>query len=113
MKLVRSTWIAFAFAIATAPARAGEPKQAPAEVTPAEARDWIALFDKVVDTVVVHRAECGKMAGQLNSVIDANQQTIAMAREAKAKGKRLPSSAQDHIVNSLRRMVAALDKCGN
>lgn len=89
-----------------------EPKQAPAEVTPNEARNWIALFDKVVDAVVVNREDCDKMATGINAVVDSNKATIAMARDAKAKGKKLPQSAQQHMMDGARRMVGALDKCG-
>lgn len=109
MKLVVSI---IALALAAAPAAAEQDKQAPAEVTPNEARSWIALFGKVVDAVVAHRDECAKMASSLDAVIDANQQTIAMARDAKAKGKRLPASAQQQMMEGARTMVAALDKCG-
>jgi hypothetical protein len=100
-------------ALATTAALAQEePKQAPAEVTPSEARNWINLFDKVVDTVVVNREDCGKMATGLNAVVDAHKATIAMARDAKAKGKKLPQSAQQHMMDGARRMMGALDKCG-
>jgi hypothetical protein len=110
MKFVRSFCIALVFA--SAPASAQPDKQPPAEVTPAEARSWIALFDKIVDTVVAHRDDCGRMSEELNTVVDANQQTIAMARDAKAKGKRLPAAAQQQMKDGARKMVAALDKCG-
>jgi hypothetical protein len=114
MKLVVSicTSISLALAMSSAPASAQPDKQAPAEVTPSEAQSWISLFGKVVDTVVAHREQCSKMSTSLNAVIDANQQTIAMAKDAKAKGKRLPARAQQEMMDGLRRMVAALDKCG-
>jgi hypothetical protein len=110
MKLVRS--ICIALVVASAPAYAQPDKQPPAEVTPSEAHSWITLFDKVVDAVVTNRDECSKMADGLNAVVDANQQTIAMARDAKAKGKRLPAQAQQQMMDGMRKMVAALDKCG-
>ena len=110
MKLVRR--ITLALALAAAPAAAQPDKQAPAEVTPSEASAWIAAFDKIVDTVVANRDDCTKMASGLNAVIDANQDAIKIARDAKAKGKKLPASAQQHMLDGMRRMVAALDKCG-
>ena len=110
MKLVAS--VMFAIALAAAPAAAQPEKQAPAEVTPSEARAWIALFDKIVDTVVANKDDCGKMAGDLNAVVDANLETIKIARDAKAKGKKLPTNAQQHMLDGMRRMVGALDKCG-
>ena len=110
MKLHRAMMLAVAFASATATAQPD--KQAPAEVTPAEAKSWMALFSKVVDTVVDNREDCDKMAGGLHAVVDANQKTIAMARDAKAKGKRLPATVMQQMADGARRMLAALDKCG-
>jgi hypothetical protein len=110
MKLVRRAM--FLLALTSATAFAQPDKQAPAEVTPSEAQAWIALFDKVVDAVVVNREDCAKMAGDINGVVDANQPAIAIARDAKAKGKKLPASAQQHMLDGMRRMVASLDKCG-
>ena len=110
MKLVAR--VSIAIALAAAPAVAQPEKQAPAEVTPNEARAWISLFDKIVDTVVASKDDCGKMAGDLNTVVDANQDTIRIARDAKAKGKKLPTSAQQHMLDGMRRMVGALEKCG-
>jgi hypothetical protein len=110
MKLVR--FVSLALVLAAAPAVAQPDKQAPAEVTPSEAKAWIGLFDKVVDTVVVNKDDCSKMAGDLNTVVDANQDTIKIARDAKAKGKKLPTAAQQHMLDGMRRMVGALDKCG-
>ena len=112
MKLVRSLSFALALACTIGSAYAEPQKQAPAEVTPSEARAWLALFDKVVDTVVANREDCTKMATNLDSVIDANQDAIAMARDARAKGKRLPQSAQQRMLEGAKRMLAALDKCG-
>lgn len=116
MKLVRMS-IAIVLA-AAAPAFAQEPKaapdkQAPAEVTPNEAREWLALFDKVVDAVVANKDDCTKMAGSINVLVDANQPTIAMAKDAKAKGKKLPVAAQQRMLDGARRMVGSLDKCGH
>jgi hypothetical protein len=111
MKLHHAMFLALALASATA--TAAEPdKQAPAEVTPTEAKTWMALFDKVVDTVIVNREDCSKMAGGINTLVDDNQTTIAMARDARAKGKRLPASVMQQMADGARRMVAALDKCG-
>ena len=112
MKLV--TLFVIALAAATPAFAQGDKdiKQAPAEVTPSEARVWLQLFDKIVDTVVADKDDCAKMAGDLNVIVDTNQQTIAMARDAKAKGKKLPQSAQQHMIDGARRMLGALDKCG-
>ena len=114
MKLL-SSMLVVAFATSAAFAqepKAQEPKQAPAEVTPTEAHNWIMLFDKIVDTVVANREDCTKMASDINVVVDANKSTIAMAKDAKAKGKKLPASAQQHMMDGARKMMGSLDKCG-
>lgn len=110
MKLVRRVW--FAVALAAAPAVAHADQQAPAEVTPSEAYAWVSLFEKVVDTVVANKDSCPRMAHDLHEVVDANQETIKIARDAKAKGKQLPSEARLRMLDGMRRMMAALDKCG-
>jgi hypothetical protein len=110
MKLVRLAW--FVVALASAPAVALADQQPPAEVTPSEAHAWVSLFEKVVDTVVANKDRCSSMARDLNAVVDANQNTIRIARDAKAKGKQLPADARQRMIDGTRRMIAALDKCG-
>ncbi len=110
MKLVRRVWIAVA--LAAAPAAAQPDQQPPAEVTLNEAHAWVTLFEKVVDTVVANREHCPSMARDLNAVVDANQDTIKLARDAKAKGKKLPVDAQQRMLEAMRRMLTALEKCG-
>ena len=68
--------------------------------------------DKIVDTVVANREDCTKMASDINVVVDANKSTIAMAKDAKGKGKKLPASAQQHMMDGARKMMGSLDKCG-
>lgn len=82
------------------------------EVPAAQAHEWVALFDKLVDSVVTDRNDCEHMAAHINGLVVANQHTIAMAREARAHGKHLPVAAQQHMLDGMRRMVHALDKCG-
>jgi aromatic ring-opening dioxygenase catalytic subunit (LigB family) len=83
------------------------------EVTAEQAQKWVALFDKLVDSVVTDRNDCEHMAAHITGLAVANQDTIAMAREARAQGKHLPAAAQQHMLDSLQRMVGALDKCGH
>ena len=82
------------------------------EVSADQARKWVALFDKIVDSVVADRNDCDGMAAHINGLVVANQPTIAMAREAKAQGKHLPAAAQQHMLDGARRMLGAMDKCG-
>ena len=82
------------------------------EVSATDTKAWLGLFDKIVDAVVTHRADCPTMAGDLNAIIGANQETIRVVRGAKASGKQLPQAAQQHMLDGARRMMASLDKCG-
>jgi hypothetical protein len=66
----------------------------------------------VVGLVVANREDCVKMSSGLNAVIDRNQPTIEMARDARAKGKRLPPAVQQEMMQGMRKMVDALAKCG-
>lgn len=110
MKLVVHAWLAVALAAVPA---AHADQQAPAEVTPSEAHAWVTLFEKVVDTVVANKHSCPAMARDLNAVVDANQDTVQIARDAKAKGKQLPVEARQRMLEAMPRMMAALDKCGH
>lgn len=82
------------------------------EVSASDAKAWIGLFDKIADAVVAHRDDCPTMASDLDAIINVNQPAIEIAREAKAAGKVLPASAQQHMIAGSRRMIGALDKCG-
>jgi hypothetical protein len=105
MKFVQ-LWIAIALAVTPAVADTAK------EVSPNHAKAWLALFDKIVDAVVANRTECRTMAQDLDAIITANQDTIKVARDAKAQGKKLPASATQHLQDAMRRMIVALDKCG-
>ena len=65
----------------------------PAQQTmkPDEVTKWITFFDKLVDTVVKDQTMCDKMAVDVNAVVDAHKDAIAVAKAAKAQGRKLPS----------------------
>lgn len=82
------------------------------EMSADTAKSWLAVFDQIVDTVVEHRADCTKMATGIDTVVDANEKTIARVRAAKLEGKKLPADAQAHLVDGIKRLAGSLDKCG-
>ena len=82
------------------------------EVSATDAKAWIDVFDKIVDAVVAHRSDCPTMAGDLHAIIGVSQDTIRAVREAKSKGRRLPASATQRMIDGSKRMMASLDKCG-
>jgi hypothetical protein len=97
------------FALALSSTAAAESSN---EVSANQAKAWVDVFDKIVDAVVTHRSDCSTMAGDLTAIIGVNQDTIRTIREAKAKGKRLPASATQRMVDGAKRMMGSLDKCG-
>jgi uncharacterized protein len=83
-------------------------------VSKADADKVVAFFDKLVDHVVADKADCTKMAGDINKHIDSNADLIKKGQEAKAKGQKLPKDAQDHMMASMQKMFGALkEKCMN
>lgn len=84
----------------------------PVEISQDDAKAWLGVFDKIVNAVVTHRADCSTMAGDLNGIITVNRSTIQLLKDAKAAGRRLPPAAAKHMVDGAKRMVGSLDKCG-
>jgi hypothetical protein len=97
----------FAFRIANAD------DKPPQEMSAADTTRWLTFFDALVSTVVkASSSPCAKMASDVNQVIDANPDAIALAKTAHAAGRRLPQSAQQHMMEGVKRMVPGLNKCG-
>ena len=84
----------------------------PAEMPAADVSRWIAFFDKLVETVVGNDATCDKLATEVNGVVDRHRDVLILARNARAEGRKLPQSAQQHMLAGAQRMVPALHKCG-
>lgn len=83
------------------------------EMSAAEVTKWLTFFDKLVEVVVGDSsAKCDKMAADVNVVIDANQDAVAVVRAAHDQGKRLPQDAQEHMLAGVKKMVPAMQKCG-
>lgn len=127
MTALRSfTLLAVLAAATTAFAQSPQPKDAPAkkapaktekaqpkqEVPPADVERYLAFFNKFVDTLKANQNDCSKMAGAINSLIDANQPVIKMAQEAKAKGLELPASAKEKMMARMRELQEPMQKCG-
>jgi len=108
--------IVLALALPFGVVRADTPKKdaPPADNTPAKADvdKFLAFFDKLVDTIVADKADCPKMATDIGKLVDANQDLLKKAAEAKAKGQKLPQDATDHMNASKNKMVSAMmEKC--
>jgi hypothetical protein len=81
-------------------------------MTASEVSKWITFFDKLVDTVVKDQTTCDKMAVDVNAVVDANKDAIAIAKAAKAQGRKLPPDAQQKMVDGVKKMIPGMQNCG-
>jgi hypothetical protein len=103
---------------AKAPAKA-PPNDAPAKDAPkADAADadvakFLVFFDKLVDIAVADKDDCKKMAADVNAHIDLNKPILDKAKEAQAKGLKLPDTAREHMMQSAGKLMGAMQKCGN
>jgi len=84
----------------------------PAEMPAADVTRWIAFFDKLVDTVVGNSEHCDKLASDVNGIVDRHLDVLTLARRARAAGRKLPESAQQHMLDGAKRMAPVLHNCG-
>jgi hypothetical protein len=118
MKLIRTLSLTLALATSVSPAFADDAKKpapaAPAATPPkADVDKFLAFFDALVDKIVANKDSCPNMATAVNAHIDANMDMIKKSAEEKAKGMTLPKDAQDHMMGSIKKMMGAMQKCGN
>lgn len=82
------------------------------EMSSSEVSLWLGFFDKLVVTVAKPPTTCERLAIDVTAVIENNKQAVAVARSARASGKKLPEQAQQHMLDGVRKMVPAMQKCG-
>src|SRR5262245_47871948 len=87
------------------------PDQPARYMSAADTSKWLAFFDKLVATVAGSTGTCAKMATDVNAVIDANQDAIAVARVAHTTNRKLPQAAQEHMMAGVKKMVPGLNRC--
>ena len=80
-------------------------------MTPGEVSHFLAFFDALVDTVVRDAQSCGQMAADVSALIDANHDTLEVARAARIAHKRMPEQAQYHMLDGIRRMGPGIENC--
>lgn len=86
---------------------------APPEMSPAEVTKWLTFFDKLVVVVVnTQSSTCDKMATDVSTVIDQNKAAVEVARSAHQAGKKLPKSAQQRMIEGVKKMVPGMQRCG-
>ena len=77
----------------------------------ADVKKWLAFIDKLADTAVADKDNCTKMGPDLNAVIDKNADILAIAQKAKDSGKKLSADDQQHVIDTMKRMVGAVMNC--
>lgn len=93
-------------------AHADTPPAQAREVAPADVSRWLTFWDKLVDTVVKTQTACERMAGDVSSLVDHNKAALAVVKTARQQGKKLPEAAQQHMLDGVKKMVPAMQKCG-
>jgi len=63
----------------------------------AEARRFYAFFERLTAIVVANKADCPRMAKQVNAHVDANQELLKALAEAIRDNKELPAATKDRI----------------
>ena len=82
------------------------------EVSQAEGEKLLAFFGKFVDSIVQNKDNCGAMAKAVTAVIDANQDTVKLANEAKKANKVLPKALEEKMMARVKELMPAMQKCG-
>ena len=82
-------------------------------MAPADVTKWLTFFDKLVSTVVNTQTTCGKMATDVNAVMDSNKDAIALAKKAKQQGKKLPDDAKAKMLDGVKKMMPGMQNCGS
>lgn len=81
-------------------------------VSKADGDKFVAFFDKLADTVVADKADCAKMAGDVNASIDANKAVLDAAKQAMKSGKKMPDDMRQHVMAAGKRIAQAeAEKC--
>jgi hypothetical protein len=113
MKIFQTLFLALALTTTVASADTAAPKKDAPAANSADVKRFLAFFDKLVDIVVADKDSCPKMAKDVNALIDSNKELLEMARKASEDGKKLPDDAQKHMSESAKKMMPAMQKCGN
>jgi hypothetical protein len=81
------------------------------EMAAGDVTRWLSFWDKLVTTVVKPQT-CDRMAGDVSSLVDHNKDALAVVKAARQQGKKLPEAAQQHMLEGVKKMVPAMQKCG-
>jgi hypothetical protein len=110
MRTLLSSLVSMSLLLVVAFAPSAHAQQAN-EMAPADVTRWLTFFDGLVVTVV-KAPSCDKLASDVSVLVDQNKDAVAIARAARAQGKKLPQAAQEHMLEGVKKMVPAMQKCG-
>jgi hypothetical protein len=82
------------------------------EMPAADVSKWLGFFDKLVTVVAKPAPTCDQLAVDVAVVLDDNKPVIEIARNARATGQKLPEAAQQHMLEGVKKMLPAIQKCG-
>ncbi len=111
MTLLRVLSVLVALGLTTTTALADEKKKRE-EVSQADGERLLAFFGKFVDAIVQNKDNCGKMAKDVNGVIDVNPDAVKLANDAKAANKQLPKALEEKMMARVKELMPAMQKCG-
>lgn len=111
MTLLRLVCVAVVVMLGTGAAHAEEKKKRE-EVSAADAEKMLNFFGKFVDSIVQNKDNCPSMAKAVTAVIDANQDAVKLAADAKAANKTLPKAIEEKMMARVKELMPAMQKCG-
>ncbi len=110
-----TSWLRYLCLIAilgAATTASADDKKKREEVSQADGEKMLAFFGKFVDSIVQNKDKCDAMAKAVSAVIDANQDTVKLANEAKKANKVLPKALEEKMMARVKELMPAMQKCG-
>jgi hypothetical protein len=113
MKLMRTACIVGALALGVSTASADKVAP-PAEPTAEDLKAFLKFFDGLANIVVADKADCTKMAADVNKDIDDNKAMLEKAKGWQSSGKQMPADVKQHVMETAKKMTGAMmEKCSN
>ena len=72
---------------------------------------YLTMFDKAHDIIAINKADCGKMASELDALFAASKPVIDAANAAAKAGKELPKLAVAHVSDHAKDLAASIEPC--
>ena len=80
----------------------------------ADGERFVVWFEKLADQITVDKADCPKVATDINSAVDSSKELMDKAEAAMKAGKHLAKPQLDRVIAAGQKIGNALAaKCGN